>query len=125
MENKRTMKRNYRKKSGQGLSLNYIVLAAIALIALTVIVFVFLGRIGKAKTNLDDCEAKGGNCMSTSLQCGAAKMDFECSSDDQCCFISSCEDSDGSCLPSCSDGEERVRFKACEEGRVCCKSKVG
>jgi hypothetical protein len=49
-------------KKGQGMSLNVIIMAAIALIVLIVLVFIFTGRIKGFGTGLADCGSKGGIC---------------------------------------------------------------
>ena len=47
-------------KKAQGLPLNTIVIAAIAIIVLIVMVMFFSGSFRKANQGLDDCPAKGG-----------------------------------------------------------------
>jgi hypothetical protein len=49
-------------KKGQGISINVIVIAAIALLVLVVLSIVFLGRFGVFTQQSGDCENKGGAC---------------------------------------------------------------
>lgn len=50
-------------KRAQGISINVIIIAAIALIVLVVLVFILTGRLQIFGEGLDDCESKGGRCM--------------------------------------------------------------
>ncbi len=49
-------------KKAQGISINVIVVAAIALLVLVVLSVVFLGRFGLFTQQSADCENKGGRC---------------------------------------------------------------
>lgn len=50
-------------KKAQGLSLNMIIVAAIALLVLVVIYAIFTGRLGLFSSTLDNCETvAGGDC---------------------------------------------------------------
>ena len=46
----------------QGLSINTIIVAAIALVVLVVMVAIFTGKIGNVNKNIDSCTAKNGIC---------------------------------------------------------------
>jgi hypothetical protein len=50
-------------KRAQGISINVIVVAAIALLVLVVLSVVFLGRFGNFTQQSGDCENKGGRCV--------------------------------------------------------------
>ena len=50
-------------KKAQGISINVIVVAAIALLVLVVLSVVFLGRFGLFTKQSADCENKGGRCV--------------------------------------------------------------
>ncbi len=63
-------------KKGQGLSLNVIIIAAIALIVLIVLVFILTGRMQIFGKGLNDCESKGGECDSRT-NCKALKGNVE------------------------------------------------
>lgn len=49
-------------KKAQGLSINVIIVAAIALIVLVILGVIFMGRMGLFAGQSADCEANGGNC---------------------------------------------------------------
>jgi len=51
-------------KKGQGISMNVIIVAAIALLVLVVLSIIFLGRTGDFGKGVADCENKGGQCES-------------------------------------------------------------
>lgn len=54
-------------KKGQGISLEVIIIAAIALIVLIAVVFIFTGRINVFGTGLEDCLSKTRHtCQSSS-----------------------------------------------------------
>lgn len=50
-------------KKAQGISMNVIIIAAIALLVLVVLSIIFLGRIGDFSETTIDCEANGGRCL--------------------------------------------------------------
>jgi len=52
-------------KKAQGISINTIIIAAIALIVLVVLVMVFTGNIGKWVGGVDSCINKGGECKAS------------------------------------------------------------
>ena len=51
------------KKKAQGISINTIIIAAIALIVLVVLVAIFTGRLGGFVGGIEDCASKGGDCV--------------------------------------------------------------
>ena len=53
-----------KNKRGQGLSLNTIIIAAIALIVLVVLVMIFTGRMGAFTGGINKCVNQGGECVS-------------------------------------------------------------
>lgn len=58
--------RNFPKKfqrRAQGLSMNLIVMAAIALLILVILAFIFMGRMGIFGTGVAECRNQGGTCM--------------------------------------------------------------
>lgn len=59
-------------KRGQGISINVIIVAAIALLVLVVLSVVFLGRFGSFTQQSADCENKGGNCVVGSCPSGTS-----------------------------------------------------
>jgi hypothetical protein len=48
---------------GQGISINMIIVAAVALIVLVVLSVIFLGRFGIFSAKTADCESQGGQCV--------------------------------------------------------------
>ena len=51
------------KKKAQGISINVIIIAAIALLVLVVLSIIFLGRLGVFSKQVNECENKGGKCF--------------------------------------------------------------
>ncbi|NQV09302.1 hypothetical protein HQ529_05620 [Candidatus Woesearchaeota archaeon] len=49
-------------KKAQGISLNVIIIAAIALLVLVILSVIFMGRMGTFGTESAACENKGGMC---------------------------------------------------------------
>lgn len=50
-------------KKGQGLSMNVIIIAALALIVMVVLTVVFMGKMGDNRRSIDQCENNGGVCV--------------------------------------------------------------
>ncbi len=50
-------------KKAQGLSMNTIVIAALALLVLSIISLLFIGRMNVARDDLGDCAGNGGVCV--------------------------------------------------------------
>ena len=57
----------------QGISINVIVVAAIALLVLVVLSVVFLGRFGVFTSQSADCENKGGRCTTGACPQGTSE----------------------------------------------------
>jgi hypothetical protein len=55
---------------GQGISINVIIIAAIALLVLVVLSVIFMGRLGQFGTKVGECENKGGKCADLGEYCG-------------------------------------------------------
>ncbi|MCK4521466.1 MAG: hypothetical protein KAU20_02750 [Nanoarchaeota archaeon] len=53
------------KKKAQGLSLNTIIIAALALLVLVILAIIFTGRAGMFRRESGKCEAFGGTCSRT------------------------------------------------------------
>ena len=51
-------------KKAQGISINVIIIAAIALAVLVILFAIFTGRLGKFSKGLESCENLGGDCRS-------------------------------------------------------------
>ncbi|MEK6849188.1 MAG: hypothetical protein AABY01_01310 [Nanoarchaeota archaeon] len=57
----------------QGISINVIVVAAIALLVLVVLSVVFLGRFGVFTAQSADCSNKGGSCTTGACPTGTSE----------------------------------------------------
>mgnify|MGYP001173580196 CR=1 FL=1 len=75
-------------KKAQGISMNVIIIAAIALLVLVVLSVVFMGRMGIFSSGSADCGNQGGTCLD---ECGPGQKAFSgatCEADDQdCCIV--------------------------------------
>ena len=49
-------------RKAQGISINVIIIAAIALMVLVIISIIFIGRMGKTREEIDKCQTNGGTC---------------------------------------------------------------
>ena len=66
-------------KISQSISINAIVIAAIALGVLIVVFIIFTGQTSVANKNLQSCELKGGKCASSlSANNGKETKDYAC-----------------------------------------------
>jgi len=83
-------------KKGQGISLNVIIIAAIALLVLVILSVIFMGRMGIFTTESSGTEYCKNTVKGT---CGAL-------------------DVDNSPLP-CPEG--KTKFGTCDDGAYCCK----
>ena len=54
-------------KKAQGISINVIIIAAIALLVLVILSVIFIGRVGIFGAKVAECENKGGKC---GIACG-------------------------------------------------------
>ncbi len=57
-------------KKAQGISMNVIIIAAIALLVLVVLSVIYIGRMGTWGKTTNDCESNGGFCKGLSYECG-------------------------------------------------------
>ena len=81
-------------KKAQGISMNVIIIAAIALLVLVVLSMIFLGKIGTWGSDVDACNNKGGQCVSADMDCSEAtngektteNMLWSCPEDQKCCI---------------------------------------
>ena len=72
-------------KKAQSISINTIVVAAIALIVMVLIMMIFTGNMSRFKRNTDACENNGGRCIdsdTTEEECpapyGKIRGDYSC-----------------------------------------------
>jgi hypothetical protein len=64
-------------KKAQGISVNVIIIAAIALLVLVVLSVIFIGRMGGWGKAAGACENKGGKCINIGTgTCAAADADY-------------------------------------------------
>lgn len=61
-----------KKRKGQGLSFNVIVIAVIALVVLVVIIAIFVQQSGKSIKSFESCFTRGGDCKLASAGCDAS-----------------------------------------------------
>ena len=108
-------------KKSQGMSINVVVAATLALIVLIVLIAIFYGKSGAFSRGVNDCEAKGGKCVAES-DCGLGKL-YICPNKGEVCCLSSCEVRGGICKPSCEANEEKVYLAECENNQECCTTK--
>ncbi|MFP4656316.1 MAG: hypothetical protein ACLFNK_01940 [Candidatus Woesearchaeota archaeon] len=52
-------------RKAQGLSMSTIVVAALALLVLSILSLLFIGRMNVARDDINDCQANGGICVDT------------------------------------------------------------
>ena len=75
-------------KKAQGISMNVIIIAAIALIVLVILSMIFIGRMGSFSEASEDCRKLGGTCNAE--QCSALDLQThptgECEGDNNCCM---------------------------------------
>ena len=53
-------------RKAQGLSMNVIIIAAIALLVLVILAVIFIGRMGSTARNIDQCK---GSCVASDSDC--------------------------------------------------------
>ena len=74
-------------KKAQGLSMNMIILAAIALIVLVVLSVIFIGRGRTFSATVGDCKQKGGSCEPKAGGCDGPNLgQMGCNEDQFCCL---------------------------------------
>ena len=83
-------------KKAQGISMNVIIIAAIARLVLVVLSVIFMGRMGEFGIQTADCQNKGGKCVSSGVSCGevgSVAADYptpyagwKCSDGEHCCI---------------------------------------
>lgn len=84
-------------KKAQGLSINTIIIAAIALLVLVVLSVVFTGRMGFWTKETSNCEPGVGRCAEVGVSCGEPGSGVEsypttytaanCPEGETCCII--------------------------------------
>jgi hypothetical protein len=51
------------QKKGQGLSMNVIIITALALLVLVILMTIFMGRMNSGSRDIKTCESNGGRCF--------------------------------------------------------------
>ena len=74
-----------KSKKGQGLPMNTIVIAAIVLIVMVVLILIFTGRMGGFTQDIQQCTAKGGECVGTEGCAQGNIIDGKCPGTQVCC----------------------------------------
>lgn len=83
-------------KKADSLSMNTIVITALALIVLVVIIAMFTGHMSKSNKSIvdleDKCEATGAECVESKDECntkgGIVLTDKDCTGENQVCCLS-------------------------------------
>ncbi len=79
-------------KKAQGLSMNVIIIAALALIVLVILAVVFMGKMGPWVTETDSCVNNGGRCVDLKSECTGpyeeirTGRNYGCPEDKYCCI---------------------------------------
>jgi hypothetical protein len=66
-------------KKGQGMSMNVIIIAALALIVLVVLGVIFMGKASNFRKTTDTCSANGGVCTDNAVGCQTGNYEKEVS----------------------------------------------
>ncbi|MAE42767.1 hypothetical protein CMO93_03275 [Candidatus Woesearchaeota archaeon] len=106
-----------KNKKSQGISFTVLVGAILALIVLIVLITIFYGKSSAYTKTVNDCESKGGKCVSED-KCGIGKL-YICPKEKEVCCLSSCEARGGTCKGDC-DKDKKIYFVECENSQVCC-----
>lgn len=77
-------------KKAQGMPMNVIIIAALALIVLVILAVVFVNRTGVVVKETDRCENNGGVCVDDDEDCGPYQVErtglgYICPDDMKCC----------------------------------------
>jgi hypothetical protein len=74
-------------KKAQGISLNVIIIAAIALLVLVILSVIFMGRMGTFGQQTKSCESNKGKCLATCNTEFPTQFDaYECPTAQVCCL---------------------------------------
>ncbi len=114
------MRRKNRKSS---MSINMLVIMALALAALIIAVVIMNGKSKIFSRSLADCVDKGGECIAKNAVCDGTISMFSCNNGEKCCMSQQCSGAGLSCRePSSCSFTNRVSMLKCPAGEVCCKS---
>jgi len=74
-------------KKAQGISMNVIIIAAIALLVLVILSIIFVGRMGRFGEETAACAQQGGTCYDgTVCPQGTTKYTARCEENQVCCL---------------------------------------
>ena len=74
-------------KKAQGISMNVIIIAAIALLVLVILSVIFIGRMGSFGEASAACSQQGGTCYDgTTCPSGTTKYSLKCDEGQVCCL---------------------------------------
>jgi len=74
-------------KAGSEYVMWIVIAAAVALVAMVILLFIFREGTGRLATGLAECESKLGQCVPIGECTGSVTKTFDCSSpDEECCF---------------------------------------
>lgn len=74
--------------------MNVIIIAAIGLLVLVVLAVIFIGRAGTFAGTVQDCESKGGNCLTDRSECEGT---YQTTTRDPCFLSDGNKDTDSFC----------------------------
>ncbi len=113
-------------KKGE-LTMQVVVLAALALIFLIVVLFIMTQKSSLFSKGLSSCENKAGICVASETLCkddnAGTVSSFSCTDESQICCLNTCKGKGGECtLEEDTCGEkEQVYFAGCPSKQICCK----
>jgi len=64
-------------KKAQGISMNVIVIAALALLVLVIVALITTGRLGIFSKEVSECKNQGGVCADEGVECGTPDTNVE------------------------------------------------
>jgi len=114
------------KKRGEGLTLNTIVIAAIVLVVLVVLWFIFTGQIGRSSGQIDDVGNEAGKQVNEVTWCLSITLRG------QSCEVDACPGETGpgpryttssnkkTCSITCASGQSKYLKKGIEPIRISC-----
>jgi hypothetical protein len=74
-------------KKAQGISMNVIIIAAIALLVLVILSVIFIGRMGSFGRETGNCASQGGSCTTEPFcPTGSIQRDLTCPEGQICCI---------------------------------------
>ena len=107
------------------ITMETIVLAALALLFFIVVAFVMTGKIGNFSKSISDCESKNGLCVAQNTcaeQYGGTEIGFACADKVQVCCFNTCQAEKGTCSDdACTSGQQQIYTAGCPNEKVCCK----